>query len=128
MIKFTADLEPVPFPRPASNLRRRFNPKRYNLYKDVIGHLANIAMRGQAPLSGEVKLSVDFYRPKPKQRKGKPEQVSFIGDVDNYLKAVMDSLIGICYVDDRQVTDVRARKFFGSPRVIIEVEDLSRVN
>lgn len=122
MIKFTADLEPVPFPRPASNLRRRFNPERYNLYKDVIGHLAKIAMKGQAPLSGEVKLSVDFFRPKP--RKGKKPQVSFIGDVDNYLKAVMDSLIGICYVDDRQVTDVRARKIFGTPKVIIEVEEL----
>lgn len=123
MIKFTAPLEPVPFPRPSSNGTRRFNPPRYTAFKQALGLIANRAMNGQAPFQGEVKLHADFFRPKPRPRKGQKPQVSFIGDTDNYLKAVMDALIGICYVDDRQVTALSGRKIFGDPHILIELEE-----
>lgn len=126
MIRIDAPIMPVPFPRPRFNSRSKqtFNPKRYREFKDELGYYARLAMRGQEPFTGEVKLSVDVYRPKPKPRKGKPEQVSFIGDVDNYVKAVMDSLIGICYDDDRQVTEIHVRKIFSTPHIEIELEEL----
>ena len=114
MIRIDVPIKPVPFPRPATNERRRYNPKRYREFKEQLGWYARLAMKGRLPFTGEVKLHADFYRPKPKRSK----HVSFIGDVDNYLKAVMDSLIGICYLDDRQVVDVHGRKIF------IEVEEI----
>lgn len=120
MIKISIPIKPMPFPRPASNVKRRFNPKRYREFKEELGYYAKAAMRGLEPFKGEVKLHADFYRAKPKSSK----QVSFIGDVDNYLKAVLDSLIGICYEDDRQVVDVGGRKIFGSPHLEIELEEL----
>lgn len=122
IIKIVAPLEPVPFPRPAQSVKRRFNPKRYSDFKAALGFYAKAALQGQAPFSGEVKLTAEFYRPKPKPRKGTPPQVSFIGDIDNYLKAVMDALIGVCYVDDRQVTALSGRKIFGDPLIKIELE------
>ena len=125
MIKIVAPIMPVPFPRPASNGKRRFNPKRYSDFKDALSIYAKIAMKGAEPIKGEVKLHADFFRPKPRPRKGQKPQVSFIGDVDNYLKAVMDSLIGICYIDDRQVTVFSGRKIFGSPHIIIELEGIA---
>ena len=39
------------------------------------------------------------------------------------MKAVMDALNGICYVDDSQVVEVRAGKFFGEPHIVIELEE-----
>ena len=122
MIKITADLKPVPFPRPRfdSRSKQTFNPKRYQEFKDELGFMARLAMKGRLPFTGEVKLHADFYRPKPKRSK----HVSFIGDVDNYLKAVMDSLIGICYEDDRQVVETHARKLFGNPHIEIELEEV----
>lgn len=78
-------------------------------------------MQGRLPFTGEIKLHADFYRPKPKRSK----HVSFIGDVDNYLKAVLDSLIGICYVDDRQVVQISGAKIFGKPHIEIELEELT---
>ena len=120
LVNFNADLEPVPFPRPQSHGKARFNPKRYSDFKDALGYIAKTAFRGQAPFQGEVKLSADFYRPKPKRS----DKVSYIGDVDNYLKAVMDSLIGIAYLDDRQVVEIHARKIFGNPHIEIELEEL----
>lgn len=125
MIKITAPLEPVPFPRPASNCKRRYNPPRYTNFKEALGLIARQAMHGQAPFQGEVKLHADFFRPKPRPRKGQKPQVSFIGDTDNYLKAVMDALIGICYNDDRQVTVLSGRKIFGSPHIVIELEEVT---
>ena len=128
MIKIVAPIMPVPFPRPSSNVKRRFNPKRYSEFKDALGTYARLAMKGAEPFTGEVKLHADFFRPKPRPRKGQKPQVSFIGDGDNYLKAVMDSLIGICYLDDRQVTVFSGRKIFGEPHIIIELEELYHVH
>ena len=124
MIKINAPIKPVPFPRPASNDTRRYNPPRYREFKNTLGLYAKLAMKGREPFTGEVKLHADFFRPKPKPKKGQKPQVSFIGDGDNYLKAVMDALIGICYVDDRQVTVFSGRKIFGEPHINIELEEL----
>ena len=93
------------------------NDKRYSEYKDVLGYFAIQAMQGREPLTGAIKLSADFYKPKPKDITNRN-----YGDVDNFLKAVMDALTGICYVDDRQVTEVHARKFFGTTKVFITLE------
>lgn len=123
MIKFTAPIKPLPFPRPRfdSRSKQTFNPERYREFKDELGLMARLAMKGAAPFTGEIKLHADFYRPKPKRSK----HVSFIGDVDNYLKAVLDSLIGIAYVDDRQVVDISGRKIFGKPHIEIELEEIT---
>ena len=122
MIKIDAPIMPIPFPRPRfdSRSKQTFNPKRYREFKDALGYYARLAMRGRLPFTGEIKLHADFYRPKPKRSK----HVSFIGDVDNYLKAVLDSLIGICYEDDRQVVNISGAKIFGKPHIEIELEEL----
>ncbi len=127
MIKIDAPIMPVPFPRPRfdSRSKQTFNPKRYREFKDELGYYARLAMRGRPLMTGEVKLHADFYRPKPKPRKGKPEQVSFVGDVDNYLKAVMDALSKIVYLDDRQVVQISGAKIFGASHIEIELEELS---
>lgn len=122
MIKFIAPIVPVTWPRPRFDSRSKntFNPDRYREFKDALGYYALQAMRGRPPLTGEVKLAADFYHPRPQRS----EHVSFIGDVDRYLNAVLDALIGICYVDDRQVTDIRGRKIFGNPHINIELEEI----
>lgn len=123
MIRIDAPLMPIPFPRPRfdSRSKQTFNPKRYREFKDELGLYARLAMKGREPFTGEIKLHADFYKPKPKKSK----HVSFIGDVDNYLKAVLDSLIGICYLDDRQVVQISGAKIFGKPHIEIELEELT---
>ena len=117
MIRIEAAVEPVPFKRVMGG-SRRYNDKRYTEYKEVLGYFALQAMTGHEPFKDAVKLTADFYKLKPKDVTSRNW-----GDVDNFLKAVMDALTGICYDDDRQVTEVHARKFFGQPKVIIELEE-----
>ena len=127
MIKFTVPTEPVPFPRPRFNSDTKgvYNSARYTDFKNAIALIARRAMDGREPFTGEIKIHADFYRHKPRPKKGTKPQVSFIGDGDNYLKAVMDALIGVCYVDDRQITDFSGRKIFGEPHVEIELEAIT---
>ena len=116
-INFTADLEPVPFKRVRANGKYYFNCKRYSLFKEVLGHLAKIAMKGQEPLKGSIKISVNFFR------NLKPQSLNY-GDLDNHLKSVLDALNGICFLDDRQVISATVNLFQDFPHIDILIEEV----
>ena len=121
MIKIDAPLKPVPFKRVMTSGKRRYNPAGYTEFKDELGYFALKAMKGREPFKGAIRLHADFY----KKRRGLLQKDW--GDVDNFLKAVMDSLSGICYEDDGQVTQISATKNYGEPRILIEVEELKQL-
>lgn len=116
-INFTAHIEPVPFPRPASNGKRRFNPPRYTEFKNALGLVARRAMNGKVPITSALKMNIDVYK------KIIPTALKF-GDWDNHAKAVSDALNGICYFDDRQIIDGHVRLFKGEPKIIVTLEEL----
>jgi len=118
MIRIEAPLNPVPFTRVMANGKRRYNSARYTEFKEELGYFAFQAMGGREPLKGCVRVSAEFYKKCCGVSKGS------WGDVDNFLKAVLDSLNGICYADDGQVVEVTGRKFYGEPRVVIELEEV----
>lgn len=60
------------------------------------------------PLEIPVCLDVSFYLKEPKKPKFPVPAVR--GDIDNYLKTVLDALNGIVWLDDGLVTDVIMRK------------------
>lgn len=66
-----------------------------------------------APVSGEIAVTIDVYRPAKR------------GDLDNSLKIVLDSLIGIAYVDDNQIISIIARRHDDKKagRAIVVVEN-----
>ncbi len=46
-------------------------------------------------------------------------------DIDNYLKAILDSLNGVLFVDDRQVVEVYARKRYSDkPNIKFAMKEL----
>ena len=118
LIKIVAPLEPVPFPRPSSNGKRRFNPKRYSEFKSALGFFAKQAMHGQAPFTGAVKLTTEVYK------KIIPTALKF-GDWDNHAKAICDALNGICYHDDKQITEAHIFLFKGDPLIKIVLEEVA---
>lgn len=120
-IKFTVTTEPVPFKRAMTNGKRRFNDPRYSDFKDYVGLHAKVAMAGRVPFDGAIRINVDVFT------KYKPTSLK-AGDVDNHLKAAMDALNGICYVDDRQIVDATVNIFKGTPHITIELEELTCEN
>ena len=117
MIKIDAPIKPVPFKRVIPRYGRPKNPASYTEFKDELGYFASMAMKNRNPFAGKIKLHAEFYK------KSKGLTKSCWGDVDNFLKAVLDSLTGICYVDDAQVVQVSAEKKIGEPHIVIELEE-----
>jgi crossover junction endodeoxyribonuclease RusA len=56
--------------------------------------------QGQPAVTGSLMLTVVYYHERPAVRM----------DNDNLVKPIQDALIGLAYVDDRQITDTRVRK------------------
>lgn len=66
-------------------------------YLTTVGWLARAELGPEfTMIEGDVSISVEFYF--PNQR----------GDLDNRLKVLIDSLNGIAYADDRQITAIKA--------------------
>lgn len=63
------------------------------------------------PFIGDVAVSVKFYR----QRR--------VGDIDNYFKALLDSLKGFAFHDDKQISWLHAERFEDkeNPRVEVQI-------
>lgn len=82
--------------------------------KDVSAIALDGICRHQKPLLGPVAVSIAVYRPRKS------------GDLDNTLKAVLDSIKGIAYVDDSQVEYIQAFRYDDkeNPRVEIEIKEI----
>lgn len=77
---------------------------------------ASIAMAlGIRPLSGNVSIRMDLYRPRKS------------GDLDNAMKSLFDSLSGIAWHDDKQITYIEARRHDDkfNPRVEVRIRSVA---
>lgn len=88
---------------------RVFVSQEATAYKLEAGWTARQA--GIECVSSPVIVRLDVYRPQKR------------GDLDNYAKILIDSLIGIAYVDDSQIVEIHARRFDDkkNPRVEVEI-------
>lgn len=82
-------------------------------YKDDVIVLAR-QQRFGLPIAGDVAIAFHVYR----KRKA--------GDLDNFLKVLIDSLKGIAYTDDKQITHIQAYRFDDpkNPRVEVEIAEV----
>ena len=91
---------------------RMIRSREANDYKAYAGMICNLA--GMEPVSGNVSVTIAVYRPAKR------------GDLDNFLKVAIDSLIGHAFVDDSQIVAIHATRHDDPqcPRVEIEVTQL----
>lgn len=86
-----------------------FTPKKTRDYEHLIG----LSWRGPRRFEGAVKVTAQFIE-------GKGHQ----GDLDNYVKCLLDGLNGIAWVDDSQIISIQAgiirRDDFPGLHVIVE--------
>lgn len=90
----------VPYPPSVNSMyeqigRHRKLSEKGKAFKTVVGLL----LAGCQKFDGDVCVSVWIYRPR------------LIGDLDNRLKALLDSMTGIVYDDDQQVQQIHAVRY-----------------
>lgn len=122
--KFVIPIDPVPWKRPGQSRYGRYDLQKAvkNQYRAIFA----IRMNKDLPLVGSVHLVVNFFMPIPKSLplKDRDGWHSKKPDLDNLVKLVLDSMNGICFVDDSQVSFLIAMKGYDeNPRTeIIMVE------
>lgn len=84
-------------------------------YKTLAGWSARA--QSVSPVAYPVELTIRAYRPRR------------AGDLDNCLKVLLDSLNGICWNDDSQVSTIHAYRFEdkSNPRVEVEIRAAEQV-
>lgn len=103
-------------------------------FKYQVQQKAQAAMQGRDILSGPLHLGVSFVLPRPQGLCRKKDPDGRIpcdrkkGDIDNFIKAVLDALNHLTFHDDSQVCSVYATKDFAardeSPHVLIVLQPL----
>lgn len=80
---------------------------------------------GARPSTDPMFIEMMFYMPRPKTVK-RPEP-SVAPDLDKLIRAVLDGLTAIAYVDDGQVTQISAQKAYGE-RLGVQIRLGSRLS
>ena len=110
-MRFEIPLDPVPLARPKFSHGRAYLPTRSRDYRarvqDVVKEL--MKRRKLFPFQGELICRLKFFR------KFNPSARNF-GDIDNHVKAILDALQGLLFVDDRQIVSIAAQKLKDTDR------------
>ncbi len=95
---------PIPYVRMTQRGKYiKTNAQRYLTYKNIVGYTARAT--GMRVSDKKIKISVFVYL------YGKKSPMGMDGDSDNYLKTCCDSLNGVAYIDDRQITEAHVYKY-----------------
>ena len=110
------DIAPVVASRPRVTRWGTYFAKKYSTFRQEFAEL--LTDYKAVPLEGLLSVRLDFYvqLPKSMSNKKKLEKEGMHcdnnADVDNYIKAALDSLEGHHYNNDKQIVIIRARKYW----------------
>jgi Holliday junction resolvase RusA-like endonuclease len=130
-VKFTIPLKPKPKQRPQYGRGYTYTPKETREYEAEVGLFARRAIK--QPLTGAIRVKIDFYMPIPKKRTKAEKKDAIDGkirpastpDIDNLTKAILDGVNGgIAYRDDSLIVELVVAEWYGEPRTEIEMEEL----
>ena len=110
------DINPCPASRPRVTRWSTYYPKKYTQFKkDMIALTSELDI---TPSESLLSVDIGFYIGMPKSWSKKKKELKNgqycdnNADVDNYLKAILDSLNEVIYVDDRQIVEIYAKKLY----------------
>ena len=131
-MKKTFYVNPIPASRPKVSRWSTYYPKKYTTFREEMDMALNDVHF--VPYEGHIYAKFDFFVAMPKswsKKKKRLKNGKFCdnnADIDNYCKAILDSLNGIYYEDDKQVVMIRARKYYSeTPRIVCDITKLEEV-
>ena len=110
------NINPVPASRPRVSRWSTYYPKKYTKFKKEMEALTSELETTLSKKPVSVELEFGIMMPKSWSKKKRKElnntYCSNNSDIDNYIKAILDSLNGVVYVDDKQVVELFAKKIY----------------
>jgi Holliday junction resolvase RusA-like endonuclease len=112
MPEWTFKISPIAASRPRISRCRAYFTGPYKVFREaMIDIVPDTLGDGFIPYGKPLKVDVELYVKRPKKTK----LLSPRADIDNYLKAVFDSLNGKLWDDDKQIIAVYATKQWAQP-------------
>lgn len=111
-----------------------FTPQRTVQYESLVALAYRLAYPDTEPTANPVRLLVEAYMPIPQSWPKSKQAAALNGtmlptvkpDADNVLKCVLDSINGIAWVDDKQVTDAEiVKRYAAIPRVEVTITEVT---
>ena len=134
MIKFEILGQPIAKQRPrVTRAGIAYTPSKTVNYEAVVRYTYQSKYPSQEQISGRIEANITAVFPIPKSYSKKKTAELIEGhcnydkkpDCDNLAKIILDSLNGIAYADDSQVTVLRVVKEYGTqPKVIVELKEI----
>lgn len=100
--------DPVPAARPRVGRYGTFYPKKYNEYRSIAQEELSPFRRDKL-VTGPIRMNIEFIVKKPKNPSNPyPSK----GDIDNYVKALLDAITKaeVFWKDDMQIVELKAVK------------------
>jgi len=117
------NINPVPASRPRVSRWSTYYPKKYTKFKNDMAALTSEMETTPSEKLVSVELEFGIMIPKSwskKKREGlNNTYCSNNSDIDNYIKAILDALNDVVYVDDRQVVEIFAKKIYSDEGYIL---------
>lgn len=119
--------------RPRFGKGRTYTPAKTRSYEAMVATVAKAAMLGCPAFEGACSLAMVAFMPVPASWNARKRTAALEGtliargkpDADNAIKGIADSLNGIVYRDDAQISEVHfAKRYSNDPRVEISVVHL----
>ena len=128
MLTIRLELNPVPASRPRVTRWGTYYGKNHQAFRSealaLLSQMREDGILPEVPMSGKLRVWVVFSLKKPKTTKLKTPR----GDIDNYMKLLLDCCNGIIWEDDQQIAHINAFKDFASDEgsidlVVEEIDD-----
>lgn len=111
-----------------------YTPEKTRGYEQEVAWIARNEMGPRQPIEGPVAMSFRAVFAIPQSWSKRKQQEALLGvirptgkpDADNLIKAVADSMNGIVYRDDSQITEITGSKRYGAqPCVVVTIKPIT---
>jgi len=112
-MEWTFPISPVAASRPRVSRHGAYLTGPYKVFREEMVEMVPLILgESYVPQSGPLKVDLELYVKRPKRTKlGAPR-----GDIDNFIKAVFDSMNGWVWEDDTQIEELYATKQWTRPK------------
>ena len=137
VVTFKVDGKPEGKGRPRfarrGNFVTTYTDNKTKTYENKIRDIAMVAMGASKPLTTPLEAFIYISYPVPafysksrtKDCLEGMERPTKKPDIDNVIKAFLDSMNGIIYVDDTQVVELHSTKVYGDPYVEVMIKEVT---
>lgn len=112
---------------------RTYTPKKTRDYEALVKYHA-LQLNTSEPLTEAIEVDISVHKVPPKSWSKKKQKEALDGvikpvtkpDIDNYVKAILDSLNGVLFKDDNQIVSLTVKKVYAEEhKAVVKIREIN---